>query len=165
MSVPRNFVTEYGFRVHAPGFITPEDASAWLEDLKLQVEAREGRPFGLLVDSRTQRANPVATQELIQESMVWLRDHGMERSAVVLDSTVTLLQVLGLAKATGVYVHERYVDSLKDPDWEARALDWILRAIEPAENGEGAHSTGAVRGVPSSCSVRIATSTSVCAHG
>jgi hypothetical protein len=131
MSVPRNFVTEYGFRVHAPGYITPEEARAWLEDLKHQVIALGGKPFGLMVDSRTQRANPTDTQELIRESMVWLRDHGMVRSVVVLDSTVALMQVLGLAKATGVYAYERYVDSLKDPNWEARALDWILRAIDP----------------------------------
>ncbi|QRN96088.1 hypothetical protein JRI60_44855 [Archangium violaceum] len=131
MSVPRNFVTEYGFRVHAPGYITPEEARAWLEDLKLQVIALGGKPFGLMVDSRTQRANPTDTQELIRESMVWLRDHGMVRSVVVLDSTVALMQVLGLAKATGVYAYERYVDSLKDPNWEARALDWIIRAIDP----------------------------------
>lgn len=131
MPVPRNIATDYGFRVHAPGFITPEEARAWLEDLKPRVLALGGRPFGLLVDSRTQRANPVETQELIREAMVWLRDHGMERSVVALDSTVALMQILRLAKATGVYAYERYVDSLKDPAWEARALAWILRAVDP----------------------------------
>jgi hypothetical protein len=85
----------------------------------------------MLVDSRTQKANPPETQEIIKEAMVWLRGHGMERSVVVLDSTVALIQILRLAKASGVYAYERYLDALKDPDWEAKAVDWIVRAIDP----------------------------------
>jgi hypothetical protein len=30
-----------------------------------------------------------------------------------------------------VYAYERYLDALKDPDWEAKALDWITRGIDP----------------------------------
>jgi hypothetical protein len=131
MPVPKNFNTEYGFRVHGPGYITLAEARAWLEDLKLRVLARGGKPFGMLVDCRTQKANPPETQELIKEAMVWLRSHGMERSVVVLDSTAALIQILRLAKASGVYAYERYLDALKDPDWEAKAEDWIIRAVDP----------------------------------
>lgn len=131
MPVPQNIVTDYGFRVHAPGYITPAEARAWFEDLKARVQALEGKPFGLMVDSRTQKANPPDTQELIKESMVWLRSHGMVRSVVVLDSTVALIQILRLAKATGVYAYERYMDALKDPEWEAKAVGWIKDAVDP----------------------------------
>ncbi|HEX5754382.1 MAG TPA: hypothetical protein VFZ09_49825 [Archangium sp.] len=131
MPVPQNVVTDYGFRVHAPGYITPAEARAWFEDLRSRVVALNGKPFGLLVDSRSQKANPPDTQELIKESMVWLRGHGMERSVVVLDSTVALIQILRLAKATGVYAYERYLDALKDPEWETKAVDWIARGIDP----------------------------------
>jgi hypothetical protein len=55
----------------------------------------------------------------------------MERSVVVLDSTVALIQILRLAKATGVYAYERYLDALKDPEWESKAEDWIMRGIDP----------------------------------
>ncbi|MFL5352856.1 hypothetical protein [Archangium sp.] len=131
MPVPQNIVTDYGFRVHAPGYITPAEARAWFEDLKARVQALEGKPFGMMVDSRTQKANPPDTQELIKESMVWLRSHGMVRSVVVLDSTVALIQILRLAKATGVYAYERYMDALKDPEWEAKAVGWIRDGIDP----------------------------------
>ena len=131
MPVPQNIVTDYGFRVHAPGYITPAEARAWFEDLKVRVQALEGKPFGMMVDSRTQKANPPDTQELIKESMVWLRGHGMERSVVVLDSTVALIQILRLAKATGVYAYERYMDALKDPEWDAKAVGWIKDGIDP----------------------------------
>ncbi|WNG33530.1 hypothetical protein F0U61_07790 [Archangium violaceum] len=131
MPVPQNVATDYGFRVHAPGYITPTEARAWFEDLKIRVLALQGKSFGMLVDSRSQKANPPDTQELIKEAMVWLRGHGMERSVVVLDSTVALIQILRLAKATGVYAYERYMDALKDPEWEAKAVGWIKHAIDP----------------------------------
>ena len=131
MPVPQNLVTEYGFRVHAPGYLSPADSRAWSDDLKAQVLKLQGRSFGLLVDSRSQKANPPETQATIKEAMVWLRGHGMERSVVVLDSTVALIQILRLAKAAGVYAYERYLDALKDPDWEAKAMGWILRGEDP----------------------------------
>jgi hypothetical protein len=131
MPVPQNFITDYGIRIHAPGYITPPEMRAWSDDLKPKVLSLNGKPFGLLVDIRTQRSNPQESQEIVKETMVWLRSHGMERSVVVLDSTVALIQILRLAKASGVYAWERYLDASKEPDWEAKALDWIIRAIDP----------------------------------
>jgi len=131
MPVPQNVITDYGFRVHAPGYVTPADARAWFEDLKGRVLALDGRPFGLLMDSRTQRSNPPDTQEFVQTAMAWLREHGLERSAVVLDSTVALIPQLRSAKSTGVYAYERYLDAEKDTQWEQKAEDWIVRGIDP----------------------------------
>jgi hypothetical protein len=44
---------------------------------------------------------------------------------------VALIQILRLAKATGVYAYERYMDALKDPEWEAKAVGWIQDGIDP----------------------------------
>jgi hypothetical protein len=131
MPIPQNFITDFGIRIHCPGYITPVEMRAWLDDLKPRVLAFNGRPFGLLADARTQKANPPESQEIVKEAMVWLRSNGMERSVVVLDSTVALIQILRLAKSSGVYAYERYLDASKDPDWERKALDWIVRAIDP----------------------------------
>jgi hypothetical protein len=131
MPVPQNTVTDYGFRSTAPGYITPAEARLWFEDLKVRVLRLEGRHFGLLVDSRTQKSNPPDSQEIIREAMLWLREHGMRRSVVVLDSTVALIQILRIAKSTGVYSYERYLDALKDPQWERKAKDWLVHGIDP----------------------------------
>ncbi|WNG23734.1 hypothetical protein F0U62_06605 [Cystobacter fuscus] len=131
MPVPQNVATDYGFRSTAPGYIIPAEARLWFEDLKERVLRLEGRPFGLLVDSRTQKSNPPESQEIIREAMVWLRAHGMQRSVVVLDSTVALIQILRIAKSTGVYSYERYLDALKDPLWERKAVDWLSHGIDP----------------------------------
>ena len=131
MPVPENVSTAYGFRVQAPGYVTPADTRAWFEDLQRRVLALEGRPFGLLFDARTQRVNPPDTHELVREAMTWSRAHGLERAAVVLDSTVALIPLLRAAKSSGTDVYERYLDAEKDTDWEARAEDWIVRGIDP----------------------------------
>jgi hypothetical protein len=122
--------TPYGFRTNAQGFVTLPEARAWFENLKALV-GPGGKPFGLLVDIRGQRGNPSESQEVVKEAMAWMKQAGLVRSAVVLDSTVAKIQTTRLAKTTGVYAWERYFDASKDPDWEKRAIDWIQHAIDP----------------------------------
>src|SRR5262245_6580799 len=123
--------TEYGFRANASGYITPAEAGAWFDDLRAKVAVKKGRPFGLMVDIRGQKANPPETQEIIKQAMMWLRQNGMVRSAVVLDSAVARLMMVRMAKQTGVYQWERYIDASKDTDWESKAIDWIVHETEP----------------------------------
>ncbi|XXF79031.1 hypothetical protein P2318_04555 [Myxococcaceae bacterium GXIMD 01537] len=126
----QNVKTAYGFRVNAPGFLSLAETRAWFEDLKRLV-GDSGRPFGLLVDIRSQRANPPESQEVIKEAMAWMKNAGLVRSAVVLDSAVAKLQTTRLAKTSGVYAWERYVDASKGTDWEQRALGWIVNGVDP----------------------------------
>ena len=123
--------TEYGFRVTAPGFITAAEAQTWFEDLKAKVALKNGRPFGLMVDIRGQKANPPETQELINNAMLWLRKNGVQRSAVILDSAVARLQIMRIAKQTGAYQYERYMDASRDTDWETKAINWISHGVDP----------------------------------
>lgn len=126
----QNLKTRYGYRINAQGFVTLPEARAWFEDLRRLV-GDSGKPFGLLVDIRGQRGNPAESQEVIKEAMAWMKQSGLARSAVVLDSTVAKIQTTRLAKTTGVYAWERYIDASKDPEWEARAVDWIVHGIDP----------------------------------
>jgi hypothetical protein len=131
MAVPQSFTTDFGIRVYAPGYITPTEMRIWLEELKPRVQALGGKPFGLLSDIRTQRANPLESQEVLQEALGWLRHQGLGRSVVVLDSRVALIQTLRVSKAAGLHDTERYLDASKEPDWEQKALDWLIRSIDP----------------------------------
>lgn len=125
-----NLKTDYGYRINAPGFLTLAETRAWFEDLQRLIGS-SGRPFGLLVDIRSQRANPPDSQAIITEAMAWTKQAGLVRSAVVLDSAVAKIQTTRLAKASGVYAWERYIDASKDVDWEKHAIDWIVLAIDP----------------------------------
>ncbi len=125
-----NLKTEYGYRINAPGFLSLAETREWFEDLKWLI-GTSGQPFGLLVDIRSQRANPPESQAVITEAMAWVKKAGLVRSAVVLDSAVAKLQTTRLAKTSGVYAWERYIDASKDLDWEKRAIDWIAHGIDP----------------------------------
>lgn len=127
----RNVVTDYGFRITAPGFISVRDAEVWRTDLQALVREVGRRRFGILVDIRGQKANPLGATEIIKDVMKWLRACGCERSAVVLDNPLALIQIRRLAQETGVYAYERYIDARSVPDWEKVALEWLNLGIDP----------------------------------
>jgi hypothetical protein len=124
-------MTEYGLRTTAPGFITPPEAQAWFSDLQAKVAAKRGKSFGLIVDIRGQKANPPETQAIINKAMQWLKQNGLQRSVVVLDSAVARVQIMRIAKETGMYEYERYMDASKDTKWEEKALAWIVHGTDP----------------------------------
>lgn len=55
----------------------------------------------------------------------------MQRSAVVLSNAILTLQFKRIAKETGIYEWERYIDASKNPNWEEIATDWLEKAIDP----------------------------------
>lgn len=123
------WVTSYGYRtVVAPPF-TPADARAWFEDVRRAI----GPPhaFGQLVDLRGHRSSSQEPGPVIAAAMQWVREQGMQRSAVVVRSVITELTVVHLARAAGVLPWERYFDAAIDPQWEARALAWIEDGLDP----------------------------------
>jgi len=124
--------TPYGLRTTAPGFLTVQETQAWLAEIKVLSAEMRG-PFTMLVDIRGQPAQAPAVTALIQEAMVWLKTHGMQRSAVVLDNPLSHMQITRLARSTGVFAQERYLDASNDPAWEQKALAWLTEGREPAE--------------------------------
>jgi hypothetical protein len=50
---------------------------------------------------------------------------------VILENAVITLQFRRLAKETGIYNWERYIDASKHKDWEKIGLDWVERGIDP----------------------------------
>lgn len=127
----RNETRPYGYAIVAAGYIRPDEAEVWAQDLKRLVTEGGRDKFGLLVDAREQPVQPPDTNAIIQGVMHWLRAHGVRRSAVVSDNPVLLLQVKRLATEAGTGLMERYIDVRHMPDWERVATDWIADGIEP----------------------------------
>lgn len=121
--------TAYGYRSTISDVLPEAEAKAWFEDVKRAVGTRSN--FGQLIDLRRQKPYGPETNAVIQEAMTYVRAKGMVRSAVVLSSAVTALQIKRLAKETGMYEYERYIDASADPNWEQTALAWIERGIDP----------------------------------
>jgi hypothetical protein len=120
----------FGFRITIGGRVTLEEATEHLMESR-QLLRVCAKPFGVLVDIRTLQPLADDVQAIIDETQRLYQRGGLERSAVVLDSAIMTMQFQRIAKDTGVYTHERYVDASKTPTWEQVALAWIRHGIDP----------------------------------
>lgn len=125
--------TKYGYRIVFEGFLQRDDLGNFMNEMKRTIQPR-GNTFPVLVDLRKAQAFPADAQEVIRQAMVYCKEVGMERNAVVLNSAIAALQAKRLSKETGVDSGARYIDASSDPDWEKAALDWLVRAIDPDLN-------------------------------
>jgi hypothetical protein len=119
-----------GYRLTFGGYIGRDEMEAWLkESLRLLSSELEDH-FGVIVDMRTLIPLPPDAQAVMIEGQRLYREKGMRRSAVILNNPVTTAQFQRLAKASGIYEWERYLDASNVPDWEARALAWVKKGTE-----------------------------------
>jgi hypothetical protein len=59
------------------------------------------------------------------------KQKGMERSVVILNSAAITMQFKRIAKETGIYSWERYINAAQEPNWEKKGLSWIEKAVDP----------------------------------
>jgi phosphosulfolactate synthase (CoM biosynthesis protein A) len=123
--------TRYGYKLVLEGFLQREEVGMLLEDMKKTIQpAEKGKTFPLLMDLRKSRAVPADARELMKEAILFCKEVGMERNAVVLSSAIATLQARRLGKETGVDRWARYIDASR-PDWEKLAFDWLVHAKDP----------------------------------
>lgn len=122
--------TPYGFRTTVTGWVTAPELAQWHADCQLVVSTL-APGFSQLVDLRRAKPLPPESAKLIGEFMRYLREKGLQRSAVVVDNAVTKMQVIRLAKETGLDTFERYFSAADEPRWEQRALAWLEKGEDP----------------------------------
>jgi len=120
----------YGVSLTFDGFIKKDEMQNWVNDTKKVVPTLKSK-FGIFVDMRTMKALPRESQELMQEGQKLFKQNGMERSVVILNSATVTMQFKKIAKDTGIYQWERYIDASKVSNWEEIGKNWIEKAIDP----------------------------------
>jgi hypothetical protein len=119
--------TAYGLRVTVSGQLDPAESEAFAEDVRSQVRRLDDE-FSVLADLREMEAFPPEVGEQIAELMAFCNERGMGRSADVVETATTSLQMEQLVEQAGI--DERVVDASRVDDWEQQALDWIERGEE-----------------------------------
>ena len=124
--------TAFGYELTFSGSMDEAELREWRSDSERTLSSSP-ESFGVLVDMR--ELNPLTedAQELMVAGQHDYRSHGMERSAVLVESAVTKMQFTRLAKESGIYEWERYVDADSWDDPRAVARRWIDDAVEPDE--------------------------------
>lgn len=120
----------YGYQLTFEGFIKSDEMQKWVEESKKALIG-VANGFGVLIDMRSLKALPPDSQEYMQHGQKLYKDKGMARSCVVVSSQVTLMQFQRIAKETGIYEWERYVNASATADWEKVAIGWIDKSIDP----------------------------------
>lgn len=122
--------TSYGIKMTLAGFIEKEESIEWLAEVKRVVKAIP-LGFNAFVDMRELKPLPAESQPATKEVHKFCKENGGVRSVVILDSAVTTMQFKHLAKETGIYDVERYIDASSNPNWEEVALLWLNNAVDP----------------------------------
>ena len=124
--------TKYGYKLVLEGFLQREEVGQLLEDMKAKIRPREkGETFPLLLDMRKSNAFPSDAREILKQCLLFCKQAGMERNAVILASAIATLQARRIAKETGIDRWARYIDASSQNDWEKIAVDWLTNGVEP----------------------------------
>ena len=120
----------YGVKLIFGEFIQQPEMAEWVKESEQIIPTLSGG-FGVFVDMRTLKPLPQDSQEEMEKGQKLYKQHGMVRSVVVLDNAVTTMQFKRIAKKTGIYEWERYIDASATPNWEKVGEDWIVKAEDP----------------------------------
>jgi len=121
---------EYGFKLTFGDFIPSDEMGRWLEDSKKALTFPP-KEFGVFVDMRTLKPLPPESQTLMEEGQKLYKQKGMSRSVVILSSATVTMQFKRIAKETGIYKWERYIDASATPDWEVKGKEWLVHSTDP----------------------------------
>lgn len=121
---------DFGFKITFSDFIKAEEMTKWLEDSKKSLTLPP-KEFGVFVDMRNLKPLPPDSQLVMEEGQKLYKQKGMIRSVVILNSATVTLQFKKIAKETGIYNWERYIDASKISNWEKVAVDWLNDGIDP----------------------------------
>ncbi len=120
----------FGYHLELGGFIEPAEMQKWVEESKATLTGQSGN-FGVFVDMRNLKPLPPDSQHYMQEGQKLYKEKGMQRSVVILNDKITTMQFKRIAKETGIYNWERYIDASSNANWQKDGEDWIVSGKDP----------------------------------
>lgn len=120
----------YGYKITFGGFMKLEEMMQWVEVSKKEL-ADAPKEFGVFIDMRELKPLEPPVQEYMKNGQKLFKDKGMKRSVVILTSPITKMQFQRIAKETGIYAWERYLDIISVPNWEEVGEKWITSGVDP----------------------------------
>lgn len=122
--------TDYGYRLTFADAIAAPEMRAWLEESRIALATHDG-PFCVLVDMRRLKPLDNDAKAIMVKGQHTYRKEGMRRSVVVVEHAALLTQFRLLARSSGIHVWEHYINASETPDWEEKAMGWLVDGILP----------------------------------
>ena len=123
--------TALGFDLTFGGVMTKAELEKWYEESEQVLSGQYG-PFGVIIDMRTLTPLPTEAQAVMVKGQSMYHRRGMQRSCVILQDAITTIQFMRLARQSGIFKYERYIDASTHRDWLAEARNWVAHAVAPA---------------------------------
>lgn len=120
----------YGYKLTFGDFIGLDEMNQWVEDSKKTLESAP-KEFGIFVDMRTLKPLAQEVRGPMNDGQQLYKKSGMVRSVVIVDNSITKMQFKRIAKDSGIYEWERYIDASEVADWEKVGEDWITNGTDP----------------------------------
>ena len=120
---------DYGFKLEFEGFIKADEMREWYEESKKLLEDAP-RGFHVMVNIRNMKTLPADAKKVFEEGQRYYASKGGIRSAVIASDVITKEQLRNIGVRSGVAGFEQYIDG-SEPDWEKKALDWLINRIPP----------------------------------
>ena len=124
----------YGYRLTFSGWIRNAEMQAWVQEAKQVLSCHQGDGFGVFVDMRDLKPLEADTSAVMVEGQAAFKQKGMVRSVVILSSPIVAMQFRRLAKDSGIYQWERYLDTQSVKDYQSVGEAWITKGIDPDAN-------------------------------
>ncbi|QDG51317.1 hypothetical protein FIV42_11360 [Persicimonas caeni] len=122
--------TPYGYKLTFAGKIDAPEMAQWAQEARQKLKSSPDE-FGVVVDmAELAPLKPDAQQEMVGGQAAF-REHGMVRSAVIVKDAVVKMQFLRLARESGIYKWERYIDASRHDDPESVARAWVVDEVDP----------------------------------
>ena len=122
---------DFGYKLTFEGFIETDEMKDWLSESEKVLENTTLEEFGVFVDMRKLYPLPPESRAIMEEGQKLYKTKKMIRSVVIVANIVTQLQFIRIAKETGIYEWERYIDASSVANWEQVGLDWIIDGKDP----------------------------------
>lgn len=120
-----------GYLLIFRGDLDLETTKEWYAECRKILVEDERDSFGVIVDWRDFGIIKPKAQPLMKEAQEYWRDHGMERSAVIIDDPIKKLNLSRVARQSGHYEWERFIDCTHDENWFETAKKWVVEGIDP----------------------------------
>ncbi len=119
-----------GYLLTFGGTITSDEMTAWFGESRTALKGAVP-PFGVIIDMRTLAPLAPETQAIMVEGQKAFMTAGMKRSCVIVANSIIAMQFKRLAKESGIYAFERYIDAEAHPDWTKTAVAWVKDGTDP----------------------------------
>jgi len=121
-----------GYLIKFNGDLDFQTAEKWYAESRKILVTDERESFGVIIDWRDFGVIKPEAEKLMKEAQQYWRDHGMNRIAVITNDPVKKLNLARIAKKSGIYDKERYIDINENKNWKVAAKEWVVNGVEPS---------------------------------